>query len=79
LIKAFYVASGGTYGSPWINRDLRETGKSCSVHRVAKIMRQSNLRTQIGYKRKYIKGSKPSRIADNLLERDFAPDAPNTA
>jgi putative transposase len=35
-IKAFYVANGGTYGSPWINRD---EGESCSVHRVAKIMR----------------------------------------
>jgi len=79
LIKEFYVASGGTYGSPWIHRDLRETGESCSVHRVAKIMRQSSLRAQIGYKRKYIKGSKPSRIADNVLERDFAPDTPNTA
>ena len=24
LIKEFYVASGGTYGSPWIHADLRE-------------------------------------------------------
>lgn len=79
LIKEFYIASGGTYGSPWIHRDLREAGESCSVHRVAKIMRQNNLKAQIGYKRKYIKGGKPSRIADNVLERDFAPDAPNTA
>ncbi len=79
LIKESYIASGGTYGSPWIHRDLREAGESCSVHRVAKIMRLNNLRAQIGYKRKYIKGGKPSRIADNVLERDFAPDAPNTA
>lgn len=78
-IKEFYVASGGTYGSPWIHRDLREAGELCSVHRVAKIMRLNNLKAQIGYKRKYIKGSKPSRIADNVLERDFAPIKPNTA
>ena len=39
LIKAAYIASGGTYGSPWIHRDLREAGESCSVHGVAKIMR----------------------------------------
>lgn len=50
-----------------------------SVHRVAKIMRQNNLKAQIGYKRKYIKGCKPSRIADNVLEHDFAPNAQNTA
>ena len=74
-IKEFYVASGGTYGSPWIHRDLRETGESCSVNRVAKIMRQNSLRAQIGYKRRYIKGSKLSRIADNILERDFAPNS----
>ena len=78
-IKEFYVASGGTYGSPWIHRDLREAGESCSVNRVAKIMRQNSLRAQIGYKRRYIKGSKLSRIADNILERDFAPNRPNTA
>lgn len=65
LIKESYIASGGTYGSPWIHRDLREAGESCSVHRVAKIMRLNNLRAQIGYKRRYIKGGKPSRIADN--------------
>lgn len=79
LIKEFYIASGGTYGSPWIHRDLREAGESCSVHRVAKIMRQNKLRAQIGYKRKYMKGGKPSRIAENVLKRDFAPTAPNTA
>ena len=78
-IKEFYVASGGTYGSPWIFRDLREVGESCSVNRVAKIMRQNSLKAQIGYKRKYVKGSKLSRIADNVLERNFAPELPNTA
>ncbi|WP_445427347.1 IS3 family transposase [Alishewanella sp. HL-SH05] len=78
-INAFYIASGGTYGSPWIHRDLREAGETCSVHRVAKIMRLNRLKAQIGYKRRYIKGGKPSRIADNVLERDFKPVAPNTA
>ncbi len=46
LIKALYVASGCTYGSPWIHADLREGGKT-------------------------------SRIADNLLARQFNPPAPN--
>jgi len=78
-IKEFYIASGGTYGSPWIFRDLREVGESCSVNRVAKIMRHNRLKAQIGYKRKYVKGSKLSRIADNILERNFAPETPNTA
>ena len=77
-IKEFYVASGGTYGSPWIHRDLREVVESCSVNGVAKIMQQSSLRAQIGYKCGYITGSKLSIVADNILERDFAPNRPNT-
>ena len=76
LIKEFYVASGGTYGSPWIHADLREAGEQCSVNRVAKIMRQHKLKAQIGYKRRHIKGGKTSRIADNLLARQFNPPAP---
>tara|TARA_R110001583_G_scaffold88182_1_gene228952 strand:- start:640 stop:1461 length:822 start_codon:yes stop_codon:yes gene_type:complete len=78
-IKAFYVASGGTYGSPWIHRDLRDEAESCSVHRVAKIMRENKLKAQIGYKRRYIKGGKPGKIADNILDRQFNPKAPNHA
>jgi len=77
LIKKFYVASGGTYGSPWIHRDLRDAGESCSVNRVAKIMSKHKLKAQIGYKRRHIKGGKTSRIADNLLVRQFNPPAPN--
>jgi putative transposase len=77
LIKEFYIASGGTYGSPWIHRDLRDSGEQCSVNRVAKIMSVNKLNTQIGYKRRHIKGGKTSRIADNLLVRQFNPPAPN--
>ena len=79
LIKQFYLASGGTYGSPWIHRDLRDAGETCSVHRVAKIMRHNKLCARIGYKRRYFKGGKTAHVADNLLNRDFNPDAPNTA
>jgi putative transposase len=42
------VASGGTYGSPWIHKDLRDAGEACSVHRVARIMGENRLRAQIG-------------------------------
>ena len=79
LIRKFYIGSGGTYGSPWIFRDLREAGESCSVHRVAKIMRKNGIKAQIGYKRRYFKDGKPARVADNLLNREFNPDKPNKA
>ncbi|HHZ96508.1 MAG TPA: IS3 family transposase [Flavobacteriales bacterium] len=77
LIKESYVASGATYGSPWIHRDLREAGETCSVHRVAKIMRNNKLKAQIGYKRRYVKGGGTASIADNILARNFNPDVPN--
>ncbi len=78
-IKAFFIASGGTYGSPWIHKDLREAGEKCSVHRVAKIIRLNKLRAQIGYKRRHIEGGKPGRVAENVLERQLNPKAPNTS
>ena len=77
LIKEFYVASGATYGSPWIHRDMREAGEAYSVHRVARIMRENKLRAQIGYKRRYIKGGKTGSIAANHLDRNFNPTVPN--
>lgn len=77
LIKESYIASGATYGSPWIHRDLREAGETCSVHRVAKIMRNNKLKAQIGYKRRYVKGGKIASIADNILDRNFNPTMPN--
>jgi putative transposase len=77
LIRELFVASGGTYGSPWIHRDLRELGETCSVHRVARLMRQAGLRAQIGYKRRWIAHGRPARVAPNRLNRVFTADAPN--
>jgi len=76
-IQEFYIASGATYGSPWIHRDLREAGEKCSVHRVAKIMRKNKLKAQIGYKRRYMKGGKTAHVAGNVLDRNFNPETPN--
>jgi putative transposase len=76
LIKESYLVSGATYGSPWIHRDLLDSGEHCSVHCVAKIMRSNKLRAQIGYKRRYIEGGEKGKIADNILDRQFSTDAP---
>jgi putative transposase len=78
LIQQFHISSGGTYGSPWIHQDLREVGERCSVHRVARIMRENQIRAVIGYKRRYIKGGKPANVADNHLQREFTVSEPNT-
>ncbi len=78
-IQKLFIASGGTYGSPWIHRDLKDLGEGCSVHRVARLMRQSGLRAQIGYRRRWIAGGRPARVAPNRLNREFTVDRPNQA
>jgi hypothetical protein len=79
LIKQFYVASGATYGSSWIHRDIREPAETCSVHRVARLMRENKVKSQIGYQPRYIKGGKLANVAANVLDRNFNPDEPNQA
>ena len=50
LIRASFVASHGIYGAPRVFLDLREAGETCSKHRVARLMRQANLRALHGYR-----------------------------
>ena len=79
LIRESHRESGGTYGSPWVHRDLLESGEHCSVHRVARLMRENGIRARIGYKRRSIGGGPTAEVADNLLQRDFSPNRPNQA
>jgi len=77
LIKHHWLASGTVYGYRKITLDLRESGERCSRHRVRRLMQAEGLRAQVGY------GSKPRHrgglvgLVANVLNRDFAPDAPN--
>jgi len=43
LIRASFVASPGIYGAPRVFLDLREAGKTCSNHRVTRLMRENRL------------------------------------
>lgn len=51
LTRASFNASQGIYGAPRVFLDLREAGKTCSKHRVARLMRQNGLRALHGYRR----------------------------
>ena len=50
LIRASFVASHGIYGAPRVFLDRREAGETCSKHRVARLMRDANLRALRGYR-----------------------------
>ncbi len=76
-IRESWCGSGFVYGSPRIHQDLREIGESCSVHRVARLMRLAKIKAQRGYKRHYAKSGVPSHVAPNQLKQNFTADRPD--
>jgi putative transposase len=77
LIRSSNMESGEVYGSPRIHRDLRESGEECSVHRVARIMRQSGLRARFGYRKPRFCAGKPAWVAPNQLAQEFTAAKPD--
>lgn len=77
LIRDSYNASHGIYGSPRIFLDLREIGERCSKNRVAKIMKNHQIKAIRGYKapRKIV--GRPSLISSNQLNREFTVEHPD--
>ncbi len=68
----------GCYGSPRIHAELQRKGISCSLQRVARLMRVNGIRAQ---RRKTFKQTTNSThrhpVAPNLLARDFEACTPN--
>jgi putative transposase len=79
LIRASFVASQGIDGAPRVFLDLREAGETCSKHRVARLMREANLRALHGYRIRRWSVGKPSVLIPNLLQRQFTVTRPNKA
>ena len=77
LIRASFKTSQGVYGAPRVFLDLREAGETCSKHRVARLMRENNMRAVAGYRtRRYIAG-KPAELIPNLVKRNFTISQPD--
>ena len=78
LIQAIHKALKGAYGSPRMVRELRSRGFPASKPRVERLMREHGIRAR--HKRRY-KATTDSKhrlpVAPNLLDRNFAPQAPN--
>jgi transposase InsO family protein len=78
-IKAFYLASKGTYGSPRITADLRESGEVINRKRVARLMRVA------GIEGVRLRRRRPAPVPEDAdaaavpdrLGRDFTAGAPN--
>jgi putative transposase len=76
-IKESFEDSQGIYGSPRIHCDLREAGIACGEKRVARLMRQAQLRSVRGYKRPRYRVGRPATTAPNLLQREFSVAQPD--
>lgn len=70
-IKQCFADSHGIYGGPRIHRDLREAGVRCGHKRVARLMRQAQLRSVRGYKRLRYRAGKPATATPNRLDQQF--------
>ena len=75
-IRLVHAESDGTYGSPRVHAELKDTGWHCGRARVARLMRNAGLkgcpkrRFRVTRKRGMVKAS-------NLLEQDFSASAMN--
>ena len=81
-IRELYNEHQGMAGSPMITADLRAEEEFCRVgkNRVARLMREMNLRSQTVKKYVVTTDSKHNEpVAPNLLNREFTVSAPNTA
>jgi putative transposase len=76
-IKRSFEDSQGIYGSPRVHCDLREEGIVCGEKRVARLMRQAQLRSVRGYKRPRYRLGMPATTAPNRLQREFTVARPD--
>lgn len=77
LIRASFAASQGVYGAPRVFLDLREAGETCSKHRVARLMRENEIRAQPGYRTRRSDVGRPARLVPDLVKRNFEVSKPN--
>lgn len=78
LMKAIHAEVKGAYGSRRMHRELKGRGHSIGLARVERLMRDNGIRARHKRRFKATTDSKHSMpVADNLLERNFAPQAPN--
>ena len=77
-IRGIYDASDGVYGVRRIHRQLLADGESCSVNRVARLMRKCGIKARRKRKYRVTTDSKHDfPVAENLLDREFYCAGPN--
>lgn len=79
LIKRVYTVNSRTYGAKRISKELQSKGTIVNHKKVARIMREANLKAKVRRKKvtKESKSSSAGFIYENHLERDFNVEHPN--
>jgi putative transposase len=79
-IKAIHGEVKARYGSPRIHAELVARGEPCCVNTVARLMRQEGIAAKTKRKFRVTTDSNHNRpVAENVLNRQFEPQAPNQA
>jgi putative transposase len=79
-ITAIHAGVKGRYGSPRIHAELVARGTACCVNLVARVMREAGVAAKTKRKfRQTTDSNHPHPVAENLLDRAFDPDEPNTS
>lgn len=77
-IRAEFSTSNGTYGSPRMHFELRESGLAIGRHRVARLMSENGMKARQKTRfKKTTDSDHGGPVAPNVLDQDFATDAPN--
>ena len=77
-IRAIHAEFKARYGSPRGHAELAACGQGCCVNTVAKLMRDHGIRAKTARKfRCTIDSNHDLPVAENLLGRQFDPEAPN--
>lgn len=77
LSRASFKASQGVYSAPPVFLDPRDAGETCSKHRVARFMREKDLRAVAGHRtRRYI-ARMPAELIPNLVKENFNVSRPD--
>ena len=77
LIMQYFEESRSIYGSPRVHCDLRENGALCGETRIARLMRQAQLRSVRSYKRLRSRVEMPATSVPNRLQREFTVALPD--
>ncbi len=77
-IRQSHMQSEGRYGSPNIHKDICEWGYRCGRKRVARLMKETGLRSKTVKRFRVTTESRHTLpVAENLLQRNFTVSAPN--